>query len=75
VADLAFNIDVAPVATVREPDGLAMSSRNLRLSAEGRKKAVVFYKALANARPEASFISVVRIALHVCWMELSTATG
>ncbi len=32
--------------TVREHDGLAMSSRNVRLSAEGREKATALYKAL-----------------------------
>lgn len=34
------------INTVRESDGLAMSSRNMHLSAEGRKKAVAIYEAL-----------------------------
>ncbi len=33
-------------ATVREPDGLAMSSRNLRLTAEDRRRAPAIYQAL-----------------------------
>jgi pantoate--beta-alanine ligase len=43
-----LNMDVQPVVcpTVRERDGLAMSSRNKRLSAEGRKTAPVLYRAL-----------------------------
>jgi pantoate--beta-alanine ligase len=42
--DLPVTLKV--VATVREPDGLAMSSRNLRLSAEEREHARTLYKAL-----------------------------
>jgi pantoate--beta-alanine ligase len=43
--DLPVRIEVCP--TVREPDGLAMSSRNALLSAEGRRRAPVLSRALA----------------------------
>ena len=39
-------IDVNISPTLREPDGLAMSSRNMRLSDDERKNAVTVYKAL-----------------------------
>ncbi len=35
--------------TIREADGLAMSSRNVRLTAEGRAKAAVLYAAISAA--------------------------
>ena len=42
-----FNgIDIKIMPTIREEDGLAMSSRNLRLSKDQRKKAVHIYKTL-----------------------------
>jgi pantoate--beta-alanine ligase len=44
--DLNFPVDIVPVPTVREADGLAMSSRNLRLTAEERAAAPVLYRAL-----------------------------
>jgi pantoate--beta-alanine ligase len=44
--DLALPTEVVPCPTVREPDGLAMSSRNARLSAEGRAIAPVIHRAL-----------------------------
>src|SRR5207245_1469063 len=46
VADLSFPVDVIGCATVREPDGLAMSSRNKYLSPEQRAAATVLHRAL-----------------------------
>jgi pantoate--beta-alanine ligase len=50
VDELKFNLELHSIPTSREPDGLAMSSRNLRLNSDQRKKAIVFYKALVEAR-------------------------
>lgn len=44
--DLALRTEVIPCPTVREPDGLAMSSRNARLTPEGRAVAPVIHRAL-----------------------------
>jgi pantoate--beta-alanine ligase len=49
-ADLNMNLEVIAVPTVREPDGLAMSSRNVYLDSEERKSALVLYKALTLAQ-------------------------
>jgi pantoate--beta-alanine ligase len=53
--DLNMNLEVIIGPTVREPDGLAMSSRNVYLSPEERAQAPVLYKALSTA--------------HVMWAE------
>jgi pantoate--beta-alanine ligase len=55
VADLNMNLEVVVCPTVREPDGLAMSSRNTYLSPEERQQAPALYKALSTA--------------HVTWAE------
>lgn len=49
VRDLAIPTEVAPVATVRDADGLALSSRNVYLSAEERAAALVIPRALEAA--------------------------
>jgi pantoate--beta-alanine ligase len=50
VADLNLNVRVVRCETVREPDGLAMSSRNVRLSPDERRAAPVLYRALCRGR-------------------------
>jgi pantoate--beta-alanine ligase len=47
--DLDMPLEVVVAPTVREPDGLAMSSRNVYLSAEQRQAAAALYRALSAA--------------------------
>ncbi len=47
VADLNFPVEIVPVPTVRDADGLASSSRNRFLSEQERESALVLFRALA----------------------------
>jgi len=49
VKDLNVPVEIVPCPTLREPDGLAMSSRNVYLSPEERAQAVVLNEALTEA--------------------------
>ncbi len=50
VKDLNFDVEIISVPTVREPDGLAMSSRNSYLTPEQRPCALTLYQSLCRAR-------------------------
>jgi pantoate--beta-alanine ligase len=52
VRDLNLDTEIVVCPPVREPDGLALSSRNVYLSADERKAATVLYRALDAARVE-----------------------
>ncbi|MFF7457637.1 pantoate--beta-alanine ligase [Kitasatospora sp. NPDC008115] len=54
VADLDFDVEVVGVPTVREEDGLALSSRNRYLSTEERTRALALSKALFAGRDAAA---------------------
>jgi pantoate--beta-alanine ligase len=64
-------VEIISVPTVREFDGLAMSSRNLRLSQSGRNVALVIHRALAAAK----LAPTVEIAQEILNTTLSTDTG
>jgi pantoate--beta-alanine ligase len=50
VEELCLPVELMRVPTLREPDGLAMSSRNLRLNTNERQRAAILYQALQEAR-------------------------
>jgi pantoate--beta-alanine ligase len=50
VDELMFDLKLTSIPIIREPSGLAMSSRNLRLSEEQKSKAVILHDSLVAAR-------------------------
>ncbi len=54
VESLLLPIDIVACATVRDPDGVAMSSRNARLSVQARAQAAAFPEALKSASDPAA---------------------
>lgn len=54
VRDLSYGIEIVGCPIVREPDGLAKSSRNIHLKADERKAAAVLYRSLKIAEEMAS---------------------
>jgi pantoate--beta-alanine ligase len=50
VTDLAMTVEIRGCETIREPDGLAMSSRNRYMSVEEREQAVLIYQGMSAAK-------------------------
>ena len=65
------SVEIIGIPTVREYDGLALSSRNVRLSEHGRMSANVIYRAMAAAR----LAPTVAIAQEIIDTTLSTDAG
>jgi pantoate--beta-alanine ligase len=63
VADLNFPLKIVIAPTHREPDGLAMSSRNKFLNAEERAQAVILFHALQAARAAVAKKSIPAVRL------------
>jgi pantoate--beta-alanine ligase len=64
VRDLNVPVEIRVVPTVRDPDGLALSSRNDRLSAEERERALGLPRALATAAGEPDPVAAARASLN-----------
>jgi pantoate--beta-alanine ligase len=73
VADLSIPVTVIGCPTVREPDGLALSSRNVRLSGDERRAAVVLSRALAAG--QAALVDGVREASALSAVMQGVAAG
>jgi pantoate--beta-alanine ligase len=52
IKTIAAEVEIIAAPTIREEDGLAMSSRNVRLTPEGRAAAQIIYRALSQAESE-----------------------
>ncbi|MEO1050349.1 MAG: pantoate--beta-alanine ligase [Bacteroidota bacterium] len=50
VKNLYFDLELVCIPILRESNGLAMSSRNMRIALEDKEKALLFYKALIEAK-------------------------
>ena len=64
VRDLNVPVEIRIVPTVRDPDGLALSSRNQRLSATERERALALPRALESAATSADPVAATRAALN-----------
>ncbi|MGP1272486.1 MAG: 4-phosphopantoate--beta-alanine ligase [Phycisphaerales bacterium] len=76
VATQGRSVEIVPCPTAREPDGLAMSSRNVRLTPETRPKAAALYRGLIAAQNEADpgrAVEALRSAMVAAGIEVEYA--
>jgi pantoate--beta-alanine ligase len=73
IADLGLGIEIIGVPTVRDGDGLALSSRNAYLTSDERTRAVALPRALDSARDVIRAGTAVEAALEEARMALAAA--
>ncbi|HYI73869.1 MAG TPA: pantoate--beta-alanine ligase [Gaiellaceae bacterium] len=72
IRDLALDVELRVVPTVRDPDGLALSSRNAQLSADERNRALALSRALATRDREQALAELAAAGdLHVDYVEVA----
>jgi pantoate--beta-alanine ligase len=75
VRDLNLELELRVVATVRDPDGLALSSRNTRLSREERRLALSIPRALATADPNCARALLAEAGLEPDYVAVADLDG
>lgn len=75
VRDLNVPVEIRVVDTVRDPDGLALSSRNSRLSPEERKRALAIPRALATRDPGTARTILIDAGLELDYAEIVDLDG
>jgi pantoate--beta-alanine ligase len=75
VRDLALPLEIRAVETVRDVDGLALSSRNARLSAEERARALAIPRALETRDPDRARTVLVEAGLAPDYVEVADLDG
>jgi pantoate--beta-alanine ligase len=65
IREIAKGVEIVAAPTVREKDGLAMSSRNVRLSKEDRNAAIVLYQALIAAKNSSNVTQARSLMLEI----------
>ena len=71
IADLHLELELAVVPTVRDDDGLALSSRNARLSPDERSRALALPRALATRDPDTARTILEEAGLDVDYVAIA----
>ena len=75
IADLSCGIELVVCPTIRETDGLAMSSRNSYLDGDERQRAVALFNALREGQAELEATKEPSAAEERMWLALSATDG
>ncbi len=75
VRDLDLDLEIRVVPTVRDADGLAISSRNIRLSDDDRRRALTIPRALATRDPDRARVELAGAGLEPEYVAVADLDG